>query len=86
MASNPNGRTWKAVGYTPAKGIPQEDYEDFRETRMSNNELLAGLAMGIYPPGLVLRKFSASYQVKGEYLKRQQIERIAPKAWKKNFK
>jgi hypothetical protein len=60
--------------HVPVPGVPAEDYLDFKGAHHCEEEMVAGLRMGNYPPGLAIAFGSDVFLVWGNYGHRQSLK------------
>ena len=67
----------KVVSFFPVQGVPREDYLDFLNAELDYNTIEPSLALGVFPPGLILQRSNGpAAQVWGEYGKPQRLVRL----------
>ena len=62
-----------AVSYNPVAGVPREDYADFMGCKFGPGEVKAGIAEGIWPPGLIFTDGKCCWLVWGSYGKQKLV-------------
>ena len=70
-----------AVAYQPVADVPREDYRDFVGKQIDDREVHAGVAIGVWPPGLLFQDAEGRvWLVWGQYGKQRLV------SWTRNVR